>query len=49
MGRRMDFDTEIMVRLFWRGVPPIMVPVRVTYPAENHSNFDLVTDNARIT
>ncbi len=49
LGRRMDFDTEIMVRLFWRGVPPIMVPVRVTYPPGNLSNFDLVADNLRIT
>lgn len=49
LGQRMDFDTDIMVRLFWRAVPPIMVPVRVTYPAGNTSNFDLLADNLRIT
>jgi|AGTN01.2.fsa_nt_gi Predicted acyltransferase len=49
VGARMDFDTDIMVRLFWRGVPPVMVPVRVTYPPGNISNFDVLRDNLRIT
>jgi len=49
VGRRMDFDTDIMVRLFWRGVAPVMVPVRVTYPPGNLSNFDVVADNLRIS
>ncbi len=48
-GDRMEFDTEIMVRLFWRGVAPIMVPVRVTYPPHNTSNFDVWRDNLRIS
>ncbi|MDV7341026.1 glycosyltransferase [Terasakiella sp. A23] len=49
VGQRMDFDTEIMVRLFWRGTPTIMTPVKVTYPENNTSNFDVVADNVRIT
>ena len=49
VGRRMDFDTDIMVRLFWRGTPVIMVPVRVTYPPGNTSNFHMLRDNWRIT
>ena len=49
IGRRMDFDTDIMVRLFWRGSPVINVPVAVTYPADNISNFDLWRDNCRIS
>lgn len=49
VGRRMDFDTEIMVRLFWRGIMPVMVPVRVVYPEGNTSNFHMVQDNVRIT
>ena len=49
LGQRMDFDPEIMVRLSWRGVPIMMTPVKVTYPAQNTSNFDLVADNWRIT
>ncbi len=49
IGRRMDFDTEIMVRLFWRGTPVAELPVRVTYPPDNLSNFDLLRDNLRIS
>jgi glycosyltransferase involved in cell wall biosynthesis len=47
-GRRMDFDTEILVRMYWLGVPVISLPTRVTYPADGVSNFDLVRDNLRI-
>lgn len=49
VGRRMDFDTEILVRLFWRGVPVISHSVAVTYPVGNTSNFDLWRDNLRIS
>jgi predicted LPLAT superfamily acyltransferase len=49
VGRFMDFDTEIMVRLTWRGVATVPVPVRVHYPDGNLSNFDLLRDNVRIT
>ena len=49
LGHHMEFDTEIMVRLFWRGTPSLMVPVKVTYPPGNISNFDVVMDNLRIT
>lgn len=49
LGSRMDFDTDIMVRLFWQGVPPVMIPVHVTYPPDNTSNFDVWRDNVRIS
>jgi predicted LPLAT superfamily acyltransferase len=49
IGRHMDFDTEIMVRLFWRGVPTIHIPVRVVYPPGNTSNFHLLKDNVRVS
>nr|WP_294527561.1 glycosyltransferase family 2 protein [uncultured Rhodopila sp.] len=49
LGQRMDFDTEIMVRLFWRGTPVAMLPVRVVYPPGNTSNFNLLRDNWMIT
>jgi predicted LPLAT superfamily acyltransferase len=49
LGRRMDFDIEILVRLIWDGVPILLVPVRVTYPGGNISNFDLIRDNWLIT
>src|SRR5262245_5582207 len=49
VGRGMDFDSEIMVRLFWRGVPVVHVPVTVTYPEGNTSNFRMLHDNVLIT
>jgi len=49
VGRCMDFDVEIMVRLFWRGVPVVDVPVTVTYPEGNKSNFRMFYDNVLIT
>ncbi len=49
IGRRMDFDTEIMVRLVWRGVPVINQPTRVTYPESGVSHFRLFHDNLLIT
>jgi predicted LPLAT superfamily acyltransferase len=49
VGSRMDFDSAIMVRMCWRGVPIVMVPVRVSYPPGNPSNFRLWRDNLRIT
>ncbi len=49
VGLRMDFDTEIMVRLFWQGTPVLGLPVKVIYPPDNTSNFDLWRDNLRIS
>ncbi|MES2935553.1 MAG: glycosyltransferase family 2 protein [Pseudomonadota bacterium] len=49
IGRRMDFDTEILVRLVWRGVPVINVPTRVRYPLDGISHFKLWEDNLRIS
>lgn len=48
-GNRMDFDTEIMVRLYWAGVPCRFVPVKVNYPEDGISNFRMVKDNLRIS
>ncbi|EOI3444157.1 glycosyltransferase [Cronobacter turicensis] len=48
-GKRMDFDTEIMVRLYWRGHPTYFIPTRVTYPQDGISHFDALRDNCRIS
>lgn len=48
MGRRMDFDTEIVVRLYWRGLPVISIPTPVTYPEDGISNFRPLHDNLLI-
>lgn len=49
LGRRMDFDIEILVRLDWAGVPIVLQPTRVQYPTDGVSHFQLVADNVRIT
>lgn len=46
---RMDFDTEIIVRLFWMGLPVINLPTRVIYPEHGLSHFRLWQDNLRIS
>ena len=48
IGRRMDFDVEIIVRLHWRGVPMRWLPTAVTYPLDGVSHFRMVRDNARM-
>ncbi|HEY3657078.1 MAG TPA: glycosyltransferase family 2 protein [Steroidobacteraceae bacterium] len=50
--RRFDFDVEAVVRLCWRGVPPINLPAPVRYfrPEEGGvSHFDYWRDNALLT
>ncbi len=49
VGRRMDFDTEIMVRLFLSGTPVRFLPVDVRYPTDGLSNFRMLRDNLRMT
>jgi glycosyltransferase involved in cell wall biosynthesis len=48
IGRRMDFDVEIIVRLYWRGMPMQWLPTRVTYPVDGVSHFRLIRDNGRM-
>ncbi len=48
VGRRMDFDTDILVRLHWAGLRVLSVPTRVTYPSDGVSHFDLLRDNLRM-
>jgi hypothetical protein len=49
LGKRMDFDTEVMVRLYWQGNDSHFVATRVTYPADGLSHFDALKDNCRIS
>ena len=48
LGQRMDFDIEVMVRLYWQGTESYFVPTRVTYPPDGLSHFDTLRDNARL-
>ena len=49
IGRRMDFDTEILVRLFWREQPMRWLLIQVHYPLDGLSHFRLWHDNALIS
>lgn len=49
LGKRMDFDTDILVRLYWAGKKPIFLPVKVKYPENGVSHFNLLRDNWLIT
>lgn len=46
---RMDFDTEVAVRLMWRGVPVRNLRTRVIYPENGLSHFRMLHDNLRIS
>ena len=48
VGARMDFDVEIIVRLYWRRVPLRWIDTRVTYPLDGVSHFRMLRDNARM-
>lgn len=49
VGKRMDFDSDIIVRLSWRNQPMQWLPVRVHYPTDGVSHFRLLHDNALIS
>lgn len=49
IGKRMSFDIEILVHLYWRGVRIINVPVPVTYPLDGVSHFKVWRDNLQIS
>jgi predicted LPLAT superfamily acyltransferase/glycosyltransferase involved in cell wall biosynthesis len=46
---RMDFDIEILVRLYWRRAAFRSIPTRVTYASDGVSHFDVLWDNVRIS
>jgi glycosyltransferase involved in cell wall biosynthesis len=48
MGRRMDFEPELAVRLVWMGVPVLNVATRVSYFPDGISHFDVVRDYIRL-
>lgn len=47
-GRGFDFDTQLAVRLYWAGVPPLNIPTRVRYvPRQSGgvTHFKYLRDN----
>ncbi len=49
LGQRMNFDPEILVRLYWEGLQVVNLPTRVSYPADGVSHFMAFRDNVLIT
>jgi len=49
VGERMDFDTDILVRLYWENLKIRQIRTRVIYDDEIRSHFDMLRDNARIS
>ncbi|CAA9889596.1 putative glycosyl transferase (GT2 family) (fragment) [Candidatus Methylobacter favarea] len=45
----MDFDIDIVVRLFWQGILVINIPTYVQYPCDGISHFKLWQDNVMIS
>lgn len=48
LGLRMEFDTELLVRLHWQGLRVLNLPTPVRYPAGGVSHFRLLRDNLLI-
>lgn len=45
LGARMDYDIEVMVRLFWQGTSVRFIPTQVRYPEGGISHFNVWQDN----
>jgi glycosyltransferase involved in cell wall biosynthesis len=48
LGKRMDFDIEVMVRLFWKNNDVHFIPTFVSYPNDGQSHFRFFYDNVLI-
>jgi glycosyltransferase involved in cell wall biosynthesis len=49
VGKRMNFDTDVLVRLYWDGLRVLNLPTRVSYPLDGVSHFRVWLDNVLIT
>lgn len=49
LGQRMDFDIDIVVRLYWQGLDVINLPTKVQYPLDGVSHFNMLDDNLLIS
>jgi len=49
IGNRMDFDIDIVVRLYWQGLDIINIPTEVQYPLDGVSHFNMLQDNLFIS
>lgn len=49
IGRRMDFDTDILVHLYWSGLSVENIETHIIYHDDVPSHFDIWKDNVRIS
>jgi len=49
IDKRMGFDPEILVRLYWNKIFTVFHTVKVSYPQDGVSNFRMVRDNICIS
>ena len=49
LGQRMDFDIDIVVRLYWQGVEAVNLETAVQYPLDGISHFKMGRDNMLIS
>lgn len=49
LGQKMDFDMEVMVKLYWEGVETLYIPTKVIYPEQGTSHFKMLQDNLSIS
>lgn len=45
LGKRMDFDPEILVRMYWANIPIRSLKTKVVYPPNGLSHFRMWEDN----
>jgi len=49
LSLRMEFDIEILVRLYWSGVQMVFIPIKIIYPEGGKSHFRMIKDNLAIS
>jgi len=49
LGQRMDFDIEIVVRLYWQGIDVVNIETPINYPIDGISHFNMFKDNVMIS
>lgn len=49
IGKYMDFDIDIVVRLYWSGLAVVNLPIKVIYHADSSSHFRAWADNVLIS
>ncbi|RBP53723.1 glycosyltransferase family 2 protein [Arenicella xantha] len=48
IGKRMDFDTDVLVKSVWQGIPIRFIDTKVVYLANSVSHFHYLDDNLRL-